>query len=789
LKPGVKERMRQQGLFGPVNDMVTAGGWVRAEEVRLVRVAFEGGGDNLYDYAIPEELENKLSPGQRVRASLGKGNRQQVGFCVELAPETTVEKVKYIQEIVDSKPLVDDKMMELARWISGYYCCPLGGVLSAMVPAAVKQQVGMVLRSYVRLTEKGEAYLKGEQEAIRLSKQGREIMAWLKDEYLSGGKEDSESWWSLDEIREKLSVSKGSAQTLARQDLIEIRQKRELARSRTGLEKISARKVYFELNEDQQRAMGHIEEIIKEDKFQVVLLHGVTGSGKTEIYMRTIEKVIHQGKSVLVLVPEISLTPQMISSFKGRFGQVAVLHSRLTSPQRHQQWRWIAEGGVKVVVGARSGVFAPLPNLGLIVVDEEHEPSYKQDMTPRYHGRDVAIKRAQINGIPLILGSATPSLESLKNCREKKHYQLIKMSKRVLNLPLPKVRLVNMRNEVLERKGNHLLSRVLEEQLQRCLSRKKQAILLLNRRGHSNFLMCPSCQFILTCPNCDVSLTFHKEPAEDKSRSWVMCHYCTQESRVPGQCPVCGKKLILIGPGTQKAEEELRRKLPEARLQRMDSDSMRQADMAGVLADFGAGQIDILVGTQMIGKGLDYPNVELVGVLNADTALGLADFRSSERTFQLIAQVAGRCGRMQDTGRVVVQSFEPEEPAVKWACEHDYERFVEHELQVRQRCKMPPFGRLARIILRDPKLSKLEVQSKELKKEIDRLNEQLGLSVQVRGPVPAGIARIENYHRWEIILRAEGPEEIQKLLSAVRRECLPGLRVQGVVDVDPINLL
>jgi len=756
---------QENGLFGPLNEHRDEM-FVSPDEAIVVRVALETGGDKLYDYAVPQELAQKLTCGQRVKVPFGKGNRQEVGFCVELPEVASVKRVKVISNIVDPVPLLDSDRMQLARWIAQYYCCPLGQVLSAMVPAAVKRQIGLQKKTYIRLSPKGLQVLSG-NEKVRVSTQGQAILACL-------GKppDNLESWVDLSELSHRLNCGKGPFNTLARSGLIEVKHCQELA----GLkDKISDTKITgtdFELNDAQKQVLGQAEQIIAKNCFNAILLHGVTGSGKTEIYMRCIEKILARGQQALVLVPEIAMTPQTVSRFAQRFGDVAVLHSGLNARQRHLHWRRIAQGLTKVVVGARSAVFAPLGQLGLIVVDEEHEPSYKQDTNPRYHGRDVAIKLGQMKGITVILGSATPSLETLQNCQSKSHYHLLRMSHRVLELPLPKVNVVNMRTESFERKGRHLLSRMLEGELRRCLKAGRQAILLLNRRGHSNFVCCASCQFILTCPNCDVSLTYHrnKRQFETERRSWVMCHYCTHTSSVAKICPVCGKKMVLVGPGTQRAEEELARKLPEAKLQRVDSDAVKPGDYDKILAEFGDGKIDILLGTQMIGKGLDYPNVALVGVLNADTALALPDFRSSERTFQLITQVAGRCGRAAADGYVIVQSYIPEEPAIKLACEHDYEGFSRGELMVRQRCNMPPYHRMARIIMRDRKLKKLEAQAKQLRDSIDKLPVQQRSAIEIRGPMPAGIARIENFHRQQILLKAATAEQIQTLLAKLRND-------------------
>lgn len=779
-------KSQQLDLFGdidvsPVNTSVVA-----SEDIRLVRVAFENGGDNLYDYALNPDLDQEVTVGQRVKVPFGRRNRLQTGFCVDFPDKADVKKVKMVQEILDTRPLLNEHMMQLAQWISQYYCYSLGAVLSAMVPAAVKRQIGMVKRTYVQLTESGREFSADDMTGLRVSAKGRTVLAHLQENY-----SEFAPALPMDELTEELQCGKGPFRTLEKVDLVEIFQQQEMDHPTAKHITLPDNTSQFQLNDDQFKACGQIQSLIDQDAFTAVLLHGVTGSGKTEVYIQCIEKIVAQGKQALVLVPEIALTPQTESRFLCRFKNVAVLHSGMTNSERHKQWRWIADGGADVVVGARSAVFAPLSNLGLVVVDEEHEASYKQDSTPRYHGRDVAIKRAHLAGTTIILGSATPSMETLHNCFSKDHYHRISLPRRVKNLPLPKVDIVNMRTETLERKGNHLLSRKLENALRKCVSEKHQGILLLNRRGHSNFLFCPSCQFVVSCPNCDVSLTYHKrkQDFDSDTRTLLMCHYCLHSTRVPKMCPLCSKKLIPIGPGTQRVEEEFKRKLPDIRIQRVDSDSMKPGSYEKVLAQFGAGEIDVLMGTQMIGKGLDFPNVSLVGVINADTALSVPDFRSGERTFQLIAQVAGRCGRSTDNGTVIVQSYSPDEPAIEQACRHDFNTFANHELKIRKGCQMPPYSRVARIILRDASLEKTEAEAKRLKQGVDEIIAHYQLAVHVRGPMPASIARMENYHRQEIMFRAPTAGPIQKLLAELRQHHLPSMKVITVVDVDPLSLM
>jgi primosomal protein N' (replication factor Y) len=753
---------------------------VSPDQCALVRLAFDQGGDNVYDYAIPESFAERLQVGQRVRAPFGRRNRMQIGFCVAFPQGSDVKQVKQVAEIVDPFPLFDSDRMELARWISDYYGCPLGITLAAMVPNAVKKKTGLVSRTYVRLSPQGEPQEQPEQ-SVRLSSQGRTILEHLK---LHAGKTDM----LLEELLSQLQCTRGPVKTLSRAGLVQLIQKKEFTNHlKTQAAKEPAPS--FELNEGQKKVLTEAGSLIALDSFNVLLLHGVTGSGKTEVYMSCIETVLRQGKRALVLVPEIAQTPQTLNRFRNRFGRVAVLHSALTEKQRHQQWDLITQGQADVVVGARSAVFAPIDNLGFIVVDEEHDPSYKQDSAPRYQGRDVAVKLAQIKNIPILLGSATPSLETWNNAQTKDHYHMLDLPQRVLDLPLPQVHIVDMRKETQETQNRDLISRALQIELEKCLVEKHQAILLLNRRGHSSYIFCGSCSFVLHCPNCDVSLTSHKKKEAEKVQSWIMCHHCLHASRVPKCCPVCSQKLNWLGPGTQKAEEELQQKFPAVRLKRMDSDAVRASDYSGILEEFGRGEIDILLGTQMIGKGLDYPNVNLVGVLHADTALSIPDFRSSERSFQLITQVAGRAGRASNRGRVIVQSFLPEEPAITLACKHDYLRFVTSELATRQRCQMPPYQRLAMLLLRDTKFNRLEEQGKALRSQIDQVTAAKHLQLKIRGPFPAPIARIDSQHRSQILLQAATATPIQALLKELRIAVLPHFNLQIQIDMDPINLM
>jgi primosomal protein N' (replication factor Y) len=438
-----------------------------------------------------------------------------------------------------------------------------------------------------------------------------------------------------------------------------------------------------------------------------------------------------------------------------------------------------------------------------VVIDEEHEPSYKQDTAPRYNGRDVAIKRAQLQKAYCILGTATPSLETMLNCRRKKYFSIVNLPKRVKNLPMPEMRLIDLRKSGFLRKQFGLISEPLEQKLREVLQKKEQAILLLNRRGYSNFIFCPRCKHTLHCRNCDVTLTFHKSRLPSggawagrqtvKGRhvvsGYALCHYCLAQTLVPEKCPLCGTGMVMFGLGSQRLEEEIAKKFPSARLARLDSDSMQAQDYYKVLRDFGGGRIDILAGTQMLAKGLHFPNVTLVGIISADTALWVPDFRANERTFQLISQVAGRAGRSVKKGVVFIQTFLPEQPAIQFALKHDYDGFIQSELKQRESCKLPPFWRLAVIGMRDVKYEKLAISAEVMRKNIDAIIKRDGLSVTVRGPMPAPISRIQRFHRMQIILQAPDAVPIQRLLAGLR--ALGPIRpaVKVAIDVDPVSLL
>jgi len=538
------------------------------------------------------------------------------------------------------------------------------------------------------------------------------------------------------------------------------------------------------LTDEQSKAIKPILTSLSKKEHDVFLLYGVTGSGKTEIYLQSIQRVIEDGREGIVMVPEISLTPQMVNRFKGRFGdQVAVLHSGLSVGEKYDEWRKIQRKEVKVVVGARSAVFAPFENLGIIIIDEEHETSYKQEDNPRYHARDVAIERANRHQCPVVLGSATPSLESFARA-EKKVYKLLTLPKRMNNKDLPPVKIVDMREEL--REGNRsMFSRELFEKLQDRLTKKEQTVLFLNKRGHSSFVMCRDCGYVVQCPNCDISLTYHRFKQQMK------CHYCGYEAGVPSTCPECASEHIrYFGTGTQKVEEELGKIFPEAKVIRMDVDTTsRKGSHEKLLTEFHKGHADILLGTQMIAKGLDFPNITLVGVLSADTMLHLPDFRSSEKTFQLLTQVSGRAGRHELAGEVVIQTYTPEHYSIELAGQQDFDQFYQQEMMIRKAHKYPPFYYIALITVHHEELMKVvDVTEKITKFIISRLSSE----AFVLGPVASPISRINNKYRYQCLIKYKREPKLTETLKAVLDHYQSDAHTTGLqvsIDTNPFILM
>ena len=753
--------------------------------VGYARVAVERGVDRYPDgltYAIPPGLED-LAAGERVIVPLGRSDVSTAGYVIERTKVPAIDPgtIKRIERRDEAAPLPPD-LLELGRWISGYYCAPIGMTLATMMPAPVKRRVGMVSRTMIDLppaSPPGPTAGPKQQrvlEVLAARPPGERPVELRRLARLAG-----------------LRTTSPIKSLLARNLLV--------ASSRSVVEAAWVEQIVDttvpQTPTEQQLAVVESIGGLLEEGFSAHLLFGVTGSGKTEVYIRLIERVLAAGKVALVLVPEIALTPQTGGRLIGRFPghRVAVLHSGLTAAQRHQQWAMAADGTAHIVLGARSAVFAPIPpgRLGLVIVDEEHDGSYKQDQAPRYHGRDVAIRRAQLARCPVVLGSATPSLESWHNATNRSIYRLHRLEQRVPGLHLPNVRIVDFIEERKQHRDRrvHLLGPLLERAIEKTLAGEGQILLLLNRRGYANYIACPDhrCGWLLCCDDCDATMVYHIDRRLPRGGS-VRCHHCLAEQCLPKSCPACSNRISTFGLGTQRVEGELERKFPDLvegqTMLRVDSDSMHGArDLHEALRRFGAGEVRLLVGTQMIAKGLDFPRLELVGVINADTAINLPDFRASERTFQLVSQVAGRCGRGAEPGRVIVQTFQPQTPAIRLAADHDYEAFARLELADRRRCDLPPWARMARIVVRDPDHDRCHASAVDLARW---LRARAG-AVRVRGPAPCPIARIAGRHRRQIELLAETPGLLQELLSAARNQGLIRSGAAMAVDVDPIALL
>ena len=772
-------------------------------------VALEQSIDRTLDYAIPPRLLDLVQVGQRVRVPLGKNNRPTPGYVITIHPDTTYPKIKSLIAVDDQRVLIPPPLMELARWMSRYYCAPLGAVLESVLPSAVRKKIGVGYQQIVR-PALDRIQLQLLFEKTKAPKR-RAILGRLLQ--LAAGE-------SIELIRlaGEAGVTTPTVRKLVRLGVITITPEVDLPRLGQVVQNSGPIESDIQLNQDQQKVFDELAPRVDAGGFSVNLLLGVTGSGKTEVYLQCIRKVIEQGRRAIVLVPEIALTPQTVRRFTARFPGVAILHSGLTATERHRYWQQIAIGRAQVVVGARSAIFAPVPDLGMIVVDEEHESSYKQDQAPRYHARDVAIKRAQIEGVPVLLGSATPSLESYYRASEAKddaetrdagHFPasprprvpasfLLTLPQRVRGLAMPAVELVDMKTENRFRRGIHLLSQRLEHLLRTTLESGRQAILLLNRRGYSNFVYCSSCTNAIQCKYCDTTMTYHRTPgvhagathAEGVHTGQLHCHYCLAVNPLPDKCPHCGKKLSLFGLGTQRVEEELSRKFPELKFARVDSDTMRSAkDYEALLGRFAKGEIRVMLGTQMIAKGLDYPNVTLVGVISGDTALALPDFRAAERTFQLITQVAGRAGRGDSAGRVVLQTFMPDDPTIKAAIRQDFVGFAKGELTSRKQVGLPPYARMVRIVLRDQDADKLHKYSEELSAQLEEAAAKEGGAVRMKGPMPCAISRIAGYFRNQIVMLAPTPAPLQRVLAAVREKGHLAKNERIAVDVDPVSLL
>ncbi|MGA8029561.1 MAG: primosomal protein N' [Bryobacteraceae bacterium] len=790
--------------------------------------------DRLFTYEVPLATRHRAAIGSRVLVPFGA--RKLTGVILRLHDDPPAQESREILRLIDEEAVLDAELLHLAEWIAEYYCAPIGEVVKGMLPLGgemrrstqyrltetgrdVARQLivtpesdpavrvlamlearpvsaeglstkiegaraslrALTKRGWIRAEEREEErdplrapaarlqaeFVRRPQPEIKLTKSERELLAFLE---LHPGPHN------LRELGGKLKKASEAARALARRELIQL--ETEGLRVPTGFE----RPVPV-LNCHQEEAFNGIDAALRDGVFKAFLLQGVTGSGKTEVYLRSIEAAMARGKNALLLVPEIALTPAMAGQFFHRFGkQVAILHSAFGDAERADQWRRIRNGQARVVVGTRSGVFAPVQNLGLVIVDEEHDGSYKQQETPRYHGRDVALMRAREAGAVAVLGSATPSVETRYNADHGK-YTMLGMPERIAQRPMPEVRIIDMRVEFLETKRQATFSRILLKEIEQRVAHGEQTILLLNRRGFSSFMICRACGERLMCENCSVILTHHKRDRR------MLCHYCGYAEKIPTECPKCGSDYIqFLGTGSERVEDELHQHLPVARIARLDRDSASgKGAFEQILHAFRDGDIDILVGTQMIAKGHDIPNVTLVGVVLADIGLSMPDFRAAERSFQLLTQAAGRSGRGDVPGRVVIQTLNPEHYAIRFAAEQNYEGFYKKEIEFRKWLRYPPFAALANVLVRAEK-----------QEDALRMSTQLGQllfpapeGVRVMGPAEAPVPRLKNEFRYQVLLKAGKRATLRETLKELRRfaEKEKWSATALVIDVDPISLM
>jgi len=731
-----------------------------AQQQRLVAsIAMSAGPNKVFDYLVPEKFcdegmkERLLEPGRRVRVPFGRGNRSVVAYCVGLETKgVDLNRLKQIADVVDSRALLSPAMLRLTRWMADYYLCGWGQVLEAVVPAGVRKLAGTRQVSLLTVPDDVLQQMNG----LKLPPKQRVALEKLAQ---------SGQPMTAAMLAELAGCTSAPINQLLKKGLIESRTTR--VQSSQAEEVFVARQQPLELNADQQQAFEKIVVALDSSQSHGIVLHGVTGSGKTEVYLQAIEHVVSFGRQAIVLVPEISLTPQTVQRFRSRFDGVAVMHSHQTSVERHHAWQRIVRGEVQVIVGARSAIFAPTPNLGLIVIDEEHESSFKQDSAPRYHARDVAWQRAIAEKIPLVLGSATPSLDAWQRTLDGT-FQCLSLPRRVLGRPMPDVATIDLRDPAQTRFGRGGITRPLHQAMVAALRDDGQVILLLNRRGFSTHIQCPACGYVLNCPDCELSLTFHRQ------KNSALCHYCDHHEPPPVDCPDCKSSAIRYGGlGTQKLEAEVRARFPEHVCARMDTDSMRtRGSHELVLEKFRNGEIHILLGTQMIAKGLDFPNVTLVGVINADTALNWPDFRASERTFQLVAQVAGRTGRGEKGGRVLVQTLNPEHPAITAAVRHDFHTFAVQELEIRQQLRYPPFGAMVRIVVRGPQEEDARAVAEQLVERLKRYAKS-DPTIRIIGPGAAPIAKLRSNYRFHMQLQAAEMSVLQELVIAAGKGFSP----------------
>ena len=705
--------------------------------------------DQTFTYLVPDRFKEKIKIGIRVLVPFGR--QELEGFLININKKDIDYKLKEIKDIIDDQPVLTEEMIELGKYISKKTLCPLISAYQTMLPRALKAKKGLVINkkyiTYLKLVD--YSYLP------KNDKQKEVIDLLKKGERLKG---------------EVISISPSSVKTLINNKII-TEEKKEQYRINNEETKEENNII---LNEDQKHVVNRVVEC--KNGFKPFLLHGVTGSGKTEVYMHIIEEIIKNDKEVIVLVPEISLTPQLVDNFKKRFGNmIAILHSGLNDGEKYDEWRKIRNKEVKIAIGARSCIFAPFTNIGIIIIDEEHTDTYKQENNPKYNAIDIALKRAKTYNCPVLLGSATPSIESYTRAKNN-IYELLTLEKRVNN-SLPVVKLIDMKKEI--RKGNSIFSDDLRSGINKCLINKEQVILLLNRRGYATVITCKDCGYILKCPNCDIPLTYHK------TTNKMNCHYCDYTTYKPIICPNCGnRKINDLGLGTEKLEEEVKKEF-NCRTVRMDIDTTsRKGSHERIINDFRNKKYDIMIGTQMISKGLDFEDVTLVGVINGDSSLNIPDYRSAERTFSLLNQVAGRSGRSSKKGTVIIQGFNIDHYSIVKSSKHDYIGFYNEEMNLRKLLKYPPYYNLTLIKISSIKYNECYEESNKIYNYLKKNTKE----VIILGPSNSNMPKINNRYYMQIILKYKNTKELLNSLMFINDKYKKNNKVNVDIDINPKNL-
>ena len=795
-----------------------------------------------FTYRLPEQFAHAKA-GARVLVPFGKRTLTGyvVGFPSKFGPELDADSLKPVLELTDDEPLITDEILELTRWSAEYYAASWGEMLKASLPAginaAVDQIIAITSKGLLELTRDAAGKTKRSQVLAKLASAGDVDLKSLAEEFgesgakravrelanlglasirfetaaptvkakrrkavrvLNASPDDSlteaqtriidalkasEEPIAFTDLLTAAEVGASPINTLAKKGIVEVFVQEVTRDPLAGAELPKA--LDLKLNAEQSFVLSEISNAVRHGEYKGFLLHGVTGSGKTEVYIRAMQQALALNKGSLMLVPEIALTPIFSRRLRAAFGdQVAILHSSLSPGERYDEWRRIRSGKARIVIGTRSAIFAPIADIGLIVIDEEHDSSYRQHESPFYNARDLAVMRANRANAVIVLVSATPSLESFHNAKAGK-YQYLQLQQRIGERPMATAELIDMR-EVFKRAGKDVvISPQLIDAIRETHAKGEQSIILLNRRGFSSFVLCRSCGETLRCINCDITLTYHR--GENK----ITCHYCNYSTPTPKVCPFCESEfLYFVGQGTEQIESMLEKNFPDLRIARIDRDTMkRKGEIDRLLLAFDRGEIDMLVGTQMLAKGHDFHNVTLVGVISVDAGLGMPDFRSAERTFQLLTQVAGRAGRGDLRGRVLIQTYHPEHYALRYAVEQNYEKFYDHEIRFRQRMSYPPIVALASVLIRHQDLGTAQRQAAILKQSLDAVNTDK--SVRIIGPASASIARLKNEYRLQIILRSQSRKKLRETLDAAldQAAAIGGDLRRYNVEIDPLNLL